>query len=69
MLHEFYRPYQEDLAELLQRHGYAPMAWDTARKGDFRCPAAYRHWRHLRADSAAAGGRGKRSGKPKRAPR
>lgn len=51
VLHEFFRPYQQDLTALLREYGYPPMEWDTGRKGGYSCPSAYRHWKHLRGNA------------------
>lgn len=51
ILHEFYRPFAADLDELLAEFGYAPMRWDTGKKGELTCPSTYRHWRHLKGST------------------
>ena len=54
VLHEFFLPYAADLDNLLHQHGFAPMRWDTGRKGEMSCPSTYRHWRHLKGTSTSA---------------
>lgn len=44
ILHEFYRPYLDELDALMRAHGLPLMQWDTAHKGDRVCPSTYKHW-------------------------
>ena len=44
ILHEFYRPYQDELDALMRAYGLPLMHWDTAHKGGHVCPSTYKHW-------------------------
>jgi len=54
VLHEFFRPYLEELAELLLEYAYPPMEWRTGEAKGFRCDDVYVHWRSLRGRSTSA---------------
>jgi len=48
VLHEFFRPYLNELDELLLEYAYPPMGWKTGEGKGFRCDDQYTHWRGLR---------------------
>ena len=48
ILHEFFRPYNAALDELLAEYAYPPMRWSSGRKGDLACPDEYKYWKDVR---------------------